>query len=248
MKLSLGLLIAFLALTLSDVSPAPAAMVPFNQNLIVNGDAESDIGSSTGAVIGAVTGFTTVGSFTVTQYGAVVSSGHFPALASPGPVDRGLNFFSGGPANAASSARQVINVSSIASSIDLGSTTYELSGFLGGFSTQGDHAVVTATFRNDTNGILGQGSIGPITHTDRDDVTGLWCAIALGTVPAGTRSIEVALVLTRNAGSYNDGYADNLSLMLHPVPLPAAALIFVPGLLGIGVMASRKRSKLLSKT
>lgn len=141
-----------------------------------------------------------------------------------------------------SSARQLINVSSIASSIDLGSTRYELSGFLGGFSTQGDHAVVTATFLDNTNEVLGQGSIGPIIPTDRNDVTGLWCALALGTVPAGTRSIEIALALTRTAGSYNDGCADNLSLMLQPLPLPAAVLIFIPGLLGIGMMASRKRS------
>lgn len=248
MKLASWLLLVLLGSALWSFSPALAALVPFNQNLIINGDAESDVGSSTGAVIGPVTGFTTGGNFTVTKYGAVISSGHFPALASHGPVDRGQNFFSGGPENAASSARQVINVSSMASSIDLGSTGYELSGFLGGFSTQNDRAVVTATFLNDTNGVLGQSSIGPITHSDRHDVTGLWCAIALGTVPAGTRSIEIALALTRSAGSYNDGYADNLSLMLKPVPLPAAALIFVPGLLGIGIMANRKRLYTLAKT
>lgn len=248
MKLASWLLLALLGSALWSFSPALAALVPFNQNLIINGDAESDVGSSTGVLIDAVTGFTTVGNFTVTKYGAVVSSGRFPALTSPGPVDRGLNFFSGGPANTASSARQVINVSSIASSIDLGSTGYELSGYLGGFSTQSDHAVVTATFLNDTNGVLGQGAIGPITHMDRHNVTGLWCAIALGTVPAGTRSIEIALALTRTAGSYNDGYADNLSLMLKPVPLPAAVLIFVPSLLGIGIIASRKRLYALSKT
>ena len=96
MKLTSGLLIAFLASALSGLSPALAATVPFNQNLIINWDAESDVGSATGAVIGPVTGFTTTGNFTVTKYGAVVSSGAFPALTSPGPVDRGLNFFSGG--------------------------------------------------------------------------------------------------------------------------------------------------------
>ena len=95
MKLTSGQLIALLAWTLLGLSPALAATVPFNQNLIINGDAESDIGSATGAVIGPVTGFTTVGNFTITKYGA--SSG-FPSVTDPGPVNRGLNFFSGAPA------------------------------------------------------------------------------------------------------------------------------------------------------
>jgi len=239
MKLTSGLLVALLAGTLSGLSPALAATVPFNQNLIINGDAESDVGSSTGSTIGPVTGFTTAGNFTVTKYGA--SSG-FPSATDPGPVNRGLNFFSGGPSNAASSAYQLINIASAASSIDLGSTGYELSGFLGGFSSQGDHAVLTATFFNNANAVLGDASIGPITNIDRNNVTGLWFANAIGNVPVGTRSIEVALALTRNAGSYNDGYADNLSLKLTPVPLPAAAWLFVPGLLGLGALANRKRS------
>lgn len=241
MKLTSGLLIAFLAGALSGLSPALAATVLFNQNLIINGDAESDVGSATGAAIGPVTGFTTTGDFTVTKYGAVVSSGAFPALTSPGPVDRGLNFFSGGFTNL-SSANQRIDITSVASSIDLGSTRYELSGFLGGFADQGDHAVLTATFLNSEDAPIGIGSIGPILAADRNNVTGLLERMTEGSVPMGTRSIEIALALNKNVGQYNDGYADNLSLKLTPVPLPAAALLFVPGLLGLGAMAYRKRS------
>ncbi|NOU09090.1 MAG: VPLPA-CTERM sorting domain-containing protein [Nitrospira sp.] len=39
-----------------------------------------------------------------------------------------------------------------------------------------------------------------------------------------------------------DGYADNLSLTLNPVPLPAAVWLFGAGLLGLGALTSRKRS------
>jgi hypothetical protein len=35
---------------------------------------------------------------------------------------------------------------------------------------------------------------------------------ALGYVPAGTRKVVVTITMTRTAGSYNDGYADSLSL------------------------------------
>lgn len=238
MKFKTGLLIVLLAGAISNLSPALAAPILFNENLIINGDAESDAGSATGGIIGPVTGFTTVGNFTVTKYGA--SSG-FPLVTDPGPFDRGLNFFSGGPSNAASSAQQLINVASIASSIDLGSTRYQLSGFLGGFSSQGDHAVLTASFLDDQNAPLGFAAIGPVTNIDRNNATGLLERNTDGFVPVGTRSIEIALALTRAAGSFNDGYADNLSLKLTPVPLPAAALLFVPGLIGLGIMANRKR-------
>lgn len=126
---ALGIVVGWTGLA---ISPTLAATVSFNQNLIVNGDAESDVGSSTGSTIGSVTGFTTVGNFTVVKYGI---GGGFPLATGPGPANRGLNFFAGGPSNASSSAHQLINVSSIASSIDLGSTQYHLSGFLGGFSS-----------------------------------------------------------------------------------------------------------------
>ena len=36
--------------------------------------------------------------------------------------------------------------------------------------------------------------------------------------------------------------SNSWSATLAPVPLPAAALLFVPGLLGLGVLANRKRS------
>jgi hypothetical protein len=240
-KLTSGLFFALVAGILSSISSVMAATIPFNQNLIFNGNAESDIGSATGAVIGAVTGYTTLGNFTVTKYGATISSGDFPALTSPGPVDRGLNFFSGGPSNASSSARQLIDVASVASSIDLGSTRYQLSGFLGGFSSQSDHAVFTATFLNSQDAPIGIGSIGPVLNGDRNNVTGLLERSTDGIVPVGTRSIEIRLALTRNAGSYNDGYADNLTLKLTPVPLPPAALLFVPSLIGLRVLARRRR-------
>lgn len=239
MKLTSGLLAALLVGTLSGFSPAMAAIISFNQNLIINGDAESEVGSATGVDIGTVTGFTKTGEFTVTKYGAVVSSGAFPALTSPGPVNRGLNFFSGGFTNP-SLGHQRIDVTSVASSIDLGSTRYELSGFLGGFDNQGDSAVLRANFLDDQNAPLGFAAIGAVTNRDRQNITGLLERSTEGLVPVGTRSIEIALALTGNVGQYNDGYADNLSLKLTPVPLPAAVWLFGAGLLGLGALANRK--------
>ena len=62
------------------------------------------------------------------------------------------------------------------------------------------------------------------------DVTGLIVQATSGTVPKGTRSVLVQLSLLGSGGSYNHGFADNLSLVLttlagghkrsHPGPQP----------------------------
>ena len=126
----------------------------------------------------------------------------------------------------------------MASSIDLGSTRYELSGFLGGFSNQGDNAVLTANFWDDQNAPLGFAAIRAVTNVDRNNVTGLLERNTDGIIPIGTRSIQIALALhSRCWARYNDGYADNLALDLDsrsPYLLPL--LLFVPGLLGLGAL------------
>src|SRR5271166_4449209 len=83
------------------VGAGAALAVPlFGTNLIVNGNAEAGTGSASGNDIESVPGWSTVGNFTVVQYGAA----GFPSSTSPGPANRGSNFFAGGPNNAGSSA------------------------------------------------------------------------------------------------------------------------------------------------
>lgn len=240
MKSAAGLLAAIGFWIVLNHSSALAATISFNQNLIINGDAESDIGSSDGSPIGTVTGFaSTVGNFAVVKYGAVISG--FPLLSptDPGPSGRGVNYFAGGP-SAVSMARQLIDISTIASSIDLGSTRYQLSGFLGGWGNQGDNVVVRANFLNSANAPIGFAVLGPVSNVERGNVTSLLPRLTDGGVPVGTRSIDVSLAFTRTAGTYNDGFADNLSLTLAPVPLPAAIWLFGGGLGAVAGLARRK--------
>src|SRR4051812_15799302 len=49
---------------------------------------------------------------------------------------------------------------------------------------------------------------------ERNNLTGLIERKAAGLIPAGTRSVEAVLQMTRWQGIYNDGYADNISLVL----------------------------------
>lgn len=162
-----------------------------------------------------VPGWTANGNFTVVEYGA---PGGFPSSSDPGPPDRGQNFFAGGENNESSSASQAIDVSTEASQIDAGNVAFELSGYLGGFAHQPDNAKLTATFRDASNAGLGSATTGPVTPADRTNATGLLQRETEGSIPAATRKIEVQIQMTRLEGSYNDGYADNLSLLLTESP------------------------------
>ncbi len=164
-------------------------------------------------------GWASTGEATAAQYGV----DGWPALTDPGPTDRGLNLFSGGPSDAASSLTQIVSVSQFASSIDTSHVTYVLSGWLGGWEDQGDNATLTVTFQSSTGSALGTGSIGPVTPADRANATGLLQRSSNGQVPPGTRSVLVSLVMVRSDGTANDGYADDLSLVFRGVAATSPA-------------------------
>ena len=79
--------------------------------------------------------------------------------------------------------------------------------------------MLSINFLNAESGIVGSAEIGPVSGADRGHQTGLVFRQQSGIVPAGTRTIDVKLTMTRYNGTYNDGYADNLSLiLLGPAP------------------------------
>ncbi len=183
----------------------------YNVNLIRNGDAEegNPAGCAYQAAV-AIPGWTrSDGEFATCRYGTP----DFASATSPGPTNRGNNFFWGGHA-AKSVASQTIDVSFAAADIDRGAVSYNLSGWLGGYSTQDDNVTVRALFRSTPFNTVGQASIGPVLAAERQGVTGMVSKSATGTVPAGTRSIVIEVVVERRAGSANDGYFDNISLVL----------------------------------
>ena len=206
-------------ITVSQVQiGVPAVASLCGNNLVVNGNAETATGSSTGQEVVNVPGWATKGNFTVIRYTRSISDGLFPTPTDPGPLNRGQNYFAGGPftsnSGATSSASQVIDVSPMAASIDTGKMQFTLSGFLGGWTIQRDNAFLGVSFKNDRDNPLGGASLGPVTPTDRTNKTALLLRSTTGTVPIGTRRVELLLQMTRLEGNDNDGYADNLSLVL----------------------------------
>jgi hypothetical protein len=181
----------------------------YNRNLIRNGDAEDMAGSPTGAIV-AMPNWSRNYSGTLVPYGA---PGGFPLATDPGPVDRGFGFFAGG-VSAYSYITQEINISSIGAAIDASKVHYDLSGYFGGYATDDDSAYLGARFENASHSSLGIDSTIIVYASHRGNQTGLLFRSRTGLVPVGTRFIVISLIMTRYAGSYNDAYADNLSLVL----------------------------------
>lgn len=126
----------------------------------------------------------------------------------------GLGYFSGGNAGF-SSAYQIVDLSSFAAKIDSGSATFNFGGDFGGYAGQDDSFSATITFYGaDGTTVLGSDTIGGFKAADRGSISELIHDADSAAVPAGARFVRVELDATRISGTYNDGYADNISLTL----------------------------------
>ncbi len=199
--------------------PAHAVIPP--GNLIANPGGESAPGATNASDSVAIPAWTKLtssgsafvpgGNFTTVQYAA---GGGFPAPSVSSAIGGGANFFAGGPAEATSRIQQTVDASAAAAEIDAGSVVAALSADLGGFDGHDDNATVAVDYLSATGATSGTIQIGPVTASERNSVTTLLPRSATGAVPAGTRTMRVAVTATRFNPSYNDGYADNLSLTL----------------------------------
>ncbi len=231
-KASIGL-IAGISSSILLTSPIHAATL--GQNLIVNGDAEQGqgdpIGNAVGTDIPFIPGWIPTDSFSVLQYGAtgfeftnalgnIVAVSGLPDANSSGPSGRGKNFFYGGANRDSSSASQLIDIADLASIIDAGQGAYDLSAWLGGYDTDLDNVKFSLNFLNQDGQFIDTTLITSPTPDERNNTTGLLFKSTNGSVPVGTRKINVALDMNYVRGRVNDGYADNLSLVITKVPEP----------------------------
>lgn len=201
-----NLSLALVARTAPTPEPTPA---PTGPNLLRNPGAELGKASASADSV-SVPGWRTSGGLTVVPYG----SGTHPSAAESARAGGGKNFFGGGR-GARSTARQAVSVSRLASSIDARRAKATLSALLGGWQGQADSASVSARFLDAGGRALGGVALGAVTAGQRGGATKLLRRSATVSVPAGTRSIEVVLTAVRAAGRENDGYADNLSLVVN---------------------------------
>ncbi|GAA2396185.1 hypothetical protein Cme02nite_64900 [Catellatospora methionotrophica] len=191
-------------------SMSPVLTAPLGVNVIANPNAESGTAGPGHPTTVAIPSWTVAGGMSTIGYAV---GGGYPTAASPGPAARGATFFSGGTA-ASATLTQTANIATLATDVDAADINYSLAGYLGGYLTQTDNAKVVVTFKNSGGTSLGTAQIGPVSPADRANVTGLLQRTTTGTVPVGTRTITVVVTSTRDSGTNNDGYFDNLSLVL----------------------------------
>jgi Type I phosphodiesterase / nucleotide pyrophosphatase len=196
------------------VKGLPLPPTRYGTNLIFNGDAEWSSGTGQYGTNRCIAWWFDISSTTLGVYG---SNTNFPSADSPGPANRGANFFLGGTTNGLISQR--IDISDVAEDVDDPGVDYTLSGWFGGAGAQEDWASLTAKFLDASGVVIGSNVVGQVTAAERGGVTGLFLRSTNGTLPGGTRFVEFVLT-NRVVTGMNDASADNLSFVLTPKTPP----------------------------
>jgi hypothetical protein len=161
---------------------------------------------------------------TVVEYGAP----GFPTIAQGAAIGGGSHFFAGGPADghddntpAFSQAllTQDLGVPADAMKrIKAGGAEATISACLGGYGNQDDRAdVVLYAYTSDAaTGLVGVATLKGPRAGDRQNRTGLLPRSTTARLPLTTTSLAVGLLFDRASGqgTYNDGYADNVSVRI----------------------------------
>ncbi len=177
-------------------------------NLIENGDAEAVKPSNDTEIVRPTPRWNTRGTFSQVAYG--IDGNAFLGKDDPGPTARGLAYFWGATSQLASGF-QLIDLGGVSQTVDTGSLTFSMTGWLGGAADQPcTQALRLRYLDKDFNPLYDQ-TLTP----NRGGKKGLFQVSVNGSVPAGARRIELSLVFDMNGGiDLNYGFADNISLVI----------------------------------
>lgn len=208
------------------LEPTAAPVARYGANLIFNGDAEYDRGfaqTKAPKFDQYASGWRDDGPAMINILTYAVDTEKYPDYLSPADSEKvggGANFFGGGYAPV-SRITQTIDLTPLAADIDAKKVDYHLSALLGGWKNNQDSAAFIARFHDGTGHMIQTVTLGPVSAADRSNRTGLLPREATGMVTPSARNVTVELLCVRFSGKANDGYADNLSLVLGERPTDA---------------------------
>ena len=186
-------------------------MVRKTPNLIKNPGAQSGTGSTDGSPV-TVPNWLTDGVATVVQYG---SPGGYPDANTPGPPQRGTDFFAGGvntlgvyPLDTA--LQQTVRIGRFRAAIDAGRVSFTVKAWLGGYATDADNAQVMFEFDDAQTLNVGEARLRPVTRLQRQSQTKFLLRTSTGKVPKTARTVFVTIEFI----TWTATTATNLSLVL----------------------------------
>jgi hypothetical protein len=226
--------LAMVSVSVLALAGEASAALP-SGNLVVNGDAEADLGATDLTTTATPSGWTERpdgydDAISTVEYGA---SGPFPDTAVSDEINGGDNFFFGGvDINQPDSGHwqvgmtQEIDLSPWATEIDAGGVEVNLSAYLGGTGTNRDSAAVIAGFADANDNPIDTFILQTTPYVSpavRNNQTTLVKTEDSGFLPVGTRTAFVGVDFhndnfmeldPENDDAYAEGYADNIRLTL----------------------------------
>ncbi|ACU72741.1 NHL repeat containing protein [Catenulispora acidiphila DSM 44928] len=208
--------------------PASDTVTPaLNSNLIENPSAED---STTATALGAPLGDDqTVADCWTSASPLSPPDGTQESRTSTYPGVTGSRVFYGGtnPSTVSIPGISTTGTQSVdLSALAVGGQPFKLSADLGGYSTQGDYATVTAAFQDTKGATLSTAKIGPVTAAQRGNASSLIPQAWYGDVPAGTQKVVVTIATVGvSSGANSDGTADNLNLTIGQSAVPSGPVL-----------------------
>jgi len=195
-----------LSLVLDTLATSPDSVL--GSNLIANPGAEAGVAAKTNATALNIPGWSTTGGASVAAYGG---AGWIQA-SDPGPADRGVNVFKGGPSEA--TIYQDLDVSGAGSMIDASKVSYQVSAWLGGYGGAQSPTLTYQFFDWSGKQLAATALLGPAAHA----FSALVPVAHSDTLPVGTRHVHLEIKFP-----VSTSLADNISFQLGAAGAPTIA-------------------------